>query len=110
VPGAVPGPVPLHKPDPDTRIRAAERLDAAPGLDPDQQLLRTLLDDDQEVFEQALAGRLREHRAHVGTDPAPGTLLPVQTAVAALASLAHGWQLGVRSAYLPDSLLHAPSQ
>jgi hypothetical protein len=111
VPGAVPGPVPLQKPDPGTRACAAERLDAAGALDPDQQLLRTLLDDDQEVFEQALAGRLLEHRAHVGTDPAPGTLVPVRTvAVAALASLAHGWQLGVRSAYLPDSLLHAPSQ
>ncbi|WP_331724469.1 immunity 49 family protein (plasmid) [Streptomyces longwoodensis] len=52
-----------------------------------------------------------EHRAYVGTDPAPATLLPVPTVVlAALASLAHGWQLNVRSAYLPDSLLHPPSQ
>ncbi|WP_331724203.1 immunity 49 family protein (plasmid) [Streptomyces longwoodensis] len=110
VPGAVPGPVPLHKPDPDTRARAAERLDATGALDPDQQLLRTLLDDDEGAFEQALVGRLLEHRAQVGPDPAPSTLLPVRTvAVAALASLAHGWQLGIRSAYLPDSLLHAPS-
>ncbi|MFI5687589.1 Imm49 family immunity protein [Streptomyces sp. NPDC051636] len=88
---------------------AAERLDAAGTLDPDQRLLRVLLDDDQCVFEQALAERLLEHRAGVGTDPAPRTLLPVRTAaVAALASLAHGWQPGVRSAYLPDSPLHAP--
>lgn len=108
-PGALPGPVPLDKPDADARARAAERLDAAGTLDPDQRLLRVLLDDDQAVFEQALAERLLEHRADVGTDPAPRTLLPVRTAaVAALASLAHGWQLGIRSAYLPESLLHAP--
>ncbi|WP_109006191.1 Imm49 family immunity protein [Streptomyces rishiriensis] len=108
-PGAVSGPVPLDKPDTDARARAAERLDAAGALDPDQRLLRVLLDDDQSAFEQALAERLLEHRAGVGTDPDPRTLLPVRTAaVAALASLAHGWQLGVRSAYLPDSLLHAP--
>ncbi|WP_307061142.1 hypothetical protein [Streptomyces sp. B3I8] len=50
-PGAVPGPVPLQKQDPDTRARAAERLDAAGALDPDQQLLRTLLDNDQDAFE-----------------------------------------------------------
>ncbi|NEA80400.1 hypothetical protein G3I30_15115 [Actinospica acidiphila] len=76
---------------------------------PDQQLLRVLLDDDQSAFEQALAVRLLEHRAGAGTDPMPRTLLPVRTAaVAALASLAHGWQLGIRSAYLPDSLLRTP--
>ncbi|MEV0241630.1 Imm49 family immunity protein [Streptomyces sp. NPDC050674] len=108
-PGALPGSVPLEKPADDVRLRAAERLDAAGPLDPDQRLLRTLLADDQSVFEQALADRLLEHRASVGTDPAPRTLLPVRTvAVAALACLAHGWKLGVRSDYLPDSLLHAP--
>ncbi|MGW0208359.1 Imm49 family immunity protein [Streptomyces sp. NPDC003233] len=108
-PGALPGPVPLDKPDADARARAAERLDAAGTLDPDQRLLRVLLDDDQSIFEQALAERLLEHRAGVGTDPAPRTLLTVRTAaVAALASLAHGWQLAIQSAYLPDSLLHAP--
>ena len=109
----IPAPSParsqLDKPDADARARAAERLDAAGTRDPDQRLLRVLLDDDQAVFEQALAERLLEHRADVGTDPAPRTLLPVRTAaVAALASLAHGWQLGIRSAYLPESLLHAP--
>ncbi|MBM7090885.1 immunity 49 family protein [Streptomyces sp. S12] len=42
---------------------------------------------------------------------APRTLLPVRAAaLAALACLAHGWQLGVRSAYLPDSLLRAPQR
>ncbi|CAM5725706.1 hypothetical protein SHIRM173S_00688 [Streptomyces hirsutus] len=34
---------------------------------------------------------------------------PARTAaLAALASLAHGWQLGIRSAYLPNSLLRTP--
>jgi hypothetical protein len=87
----------------------SKQLDAAGPLDPDQQLLRALLDDDQSVFEQALAERLLRHRAGIGPDPTPRTLLPVRTvAVAALASLAHGWQLGVRSGYLPGSLLHTP--
>ena len=108
-PGALPGPVPLAKPDTEARLRAAERLDAVGAVDADQQLLRVLLDDDQSAFEQALAVRLLEHRAGTGTDPMPRTLLPVRTAaVAALASLAHGWQLGIRSAYLPDSLLRTP--
>ncbi|MFF8387853.1 Imm49 family immunity protein [Streptomyces kanasensis] len=108
-PGALPGPVPLAKPDIEARARAAERLDAAGALDEDQRLLRVLLDDDQPAFEQALAERLSEHRAGVGAGPAPRTLLPVGTAaVAALACLAHGWQLGIRSAYLPDSLLRPP--
>lgn len=30
--------------------------------------------------------------------------------VAALASLARGWQLGIRSAYLPESVMRAPQQ
>ncbi|MDX3540320.1 Imm49 family immunity protein [Streptomyces sp. MB09-01] len=108
-PGALPGPVPLAKPDIEARTRAAERLDAAGALDADQRLLRVLLDDDQSAFEQVLAERLLEHRASVGTGPAPRTLLPVRAAaVSALASLAHGWRLGIRSAYLPDSLLRAP--
>ncbi|WP_240497270.1 Imm49 family immunity protein [Streptomyces hirsutus] len=108
-PGALPGPVPLDKPDAEVRARAAERLDAAGALDPDQELLRVLLDDDQPAFEHALPERLLEHRAGVGTDPAPRSLLPARTAaLAALASLAHGWQLGIRSAYLPNSLLRTP--
>jgi hypothetical protein len=49
-----------------------------------------------------------EHRESVGAHPAPRTLLPVKAvALAALASRVHGWQLGVRSAYLPESLLRA---
>ncbi|MDT3724540.1 Imm49 family immunity protein [Streptomyces sp. DSM 41972] len=110
-PGALPGPVPLAKPDTEARLRAAERLDAIGAVDADQRLLRVLLDDDRSAFEQALAVRLLEHRAGAGIDPMPRTLLPVRTAaVAALASLAHGWQLGIRSAYLPDSLLRTPQR
>ncbi|MFB6814474.1 hypothetical protein ACFCV8_08005 [Streptomyces sp. NPDC056347] len=41
------------------------------NLDPDQRLLRVLLDDDQTQFEEAMADRLLEHRASAGTDPAP---------------------------------------
>ncbi|MEU6184016.1 immunity 49 family protein [Streptomyces coeruleorubidus] len=109
VPGAVPGPIPLEKPGPETRARAAGRLDAAGTLSPDQRLLRVLLDDDRPAFERALAARLVQHRESVGADPAPRTLLPVRAiAVAALASLAHGWQLSIQSPYLPDSLLHTP--
>ncbi|WCN05104.1 Imm49 family immunity protein [Streptomyces sp. M92] len=110
-PGAFPGPVPVDKPDTEARARAAERLDEAGALNADQRLLRVLLDDDRPVFEQAMAERLLEHRAGVGPGPGPAplTLLTVgAAAVAALASLAHGWQLGIRSAYLPDSLLRTP--
>ncbi|MFE7931327.1 hypothetical protein ACFU6S_21870 [Streptomyces sp. NPDC057456] len=47
--------MPLDKPDSDARAHAAaERLDTAGILDPDQRLLHVLLDDDQSVFQQAL--------------------------------------------------------
>ncbi|MFD9114152.1 immunity 49 family protein [Streptomyces bottropensis] len=106
-PGALPGPVPLRKPDAATRARAAERLDAAGTLTPDQQLLRALLDDDQTTFEQALQERLVTHHENTGTDPAPRSLLPVEAVtLAALATQAHGWELGIQSAYLPKSLIH----
>ncbi|MEW2626057.1 Imm49 family immunity protein [Streptomyces sp. NPDC048106] len=108
-PGALPNPVPLDKPGTEARARAAERPDAAGTPDADQRLLRILPDDDQPVFEQALAERLLEHRAGAGPGPAPRTLLPVRTAApAALASLAHGWQPGIRSAYPPGSVLRTP--
>lgn len=111
VPGALPGPVPLRKPDAEARARAAGRLDAGGTPTPDQRLLRVLLDDDQVTFERALEERLVAHRENVGSDPAPRSLLPVGVvALAALASLAHGWQLGVRSGYLPESLVCAPQQ
>ncbi|MER6734597.1 immunity 49 family protein [Streptomyces puniciscabiei] len=100
--------VPLRKPDPEERSSAARQLDHVGTLTPDQRLLRVLLDDDQAAFERALEQRLVEHRESVGVHPAPRTLLPVKAvALAVLASRVHGWQLGVRSAYLPESLLRA---
>ncbi|MFG2836534.1 immunity 49 family protein [Streptomyces zaomyceticus] len=108
-PGSVPGAVPVRRPGAEERAGAARALDAAGAASPDQRLLRVLLDDDREAFESALLERLAEHRAGVGADPEPRTLLPVGTvALAALAHLAHGWEPGVRSGYLPDALLRAP--
>ena len=101
--------VPLRKPDPQERADAAERLDAAPALTPDQRLLRVLLNDDRHAFEQALTARLAAHRESVGTDPAPRTLLPLDTlTLAALAVQVHGWELDVRSAYLPHGIVGLP--
>ncbi|MEV6674252.1 immunity 49 family protein [Streptomyces sp. NPDC051162] len=103
------GPRPLGKPDAEERERAARRLDAAGALTPDQRLLRVLLDDDQPAFEQALADRLVRHRECVGADPQPRSLLPVgAVALAALATSAHGWRLGIRSGYLPEALSRGP--
>ncbi|MGW2786300.1 immunity 49 family protein [Streptomyces populi] len=110
-PGALPGPVPLSKPDTAERARSAGQLDGAGTLSPDQRLLRVLLDDDQAAFEQALEERLVAHRESVGADPGARNLLPLgAVTLAALACLAHGWQLGIRSAYLPEALLNAPQQ
>jgi hypothetical protein len=101
--------VPLCKPDADERAEAARRLDAAGSLAPDQQLLRVLLDDDRTAFEQALTARLVAHRQNAGPDPTPASLLPLGSlAVAALAVQVHGWQLDVRSGYLPQELLGSP--
>ncbi|GHJ37078.1 immunity 49 family protein [Streptomyces sp. TS71-3] len=101
---------PLRKPDGEQRAEAARRLDAEAALTPDQRLLRVLLDDDRHAFEQALVARLVEHRESVGPDPAPRTLLPVGAlALAALAVQVHGWEPGVRSGYLPASLLGSPA-
>ncbi|MFD4740774.1 immunity 49 family protein [Streptomyces virginiae] len=105
------GVTPLRKPEAEERAAAAARLDAAGPQTPDQRLLRVLLDDDQAAFERALAGRLLEHRDSAGADAEPRTLLPVTVvALAALAVHAHGWELNVRSGYLPASLLRAPSE
>ena len=103
--------VPLCKPNPEERASAARELDHVGALTPDQRLLRVLLDDDQATFEQALQQRLVEHRETVGAHPAPRTLFPVNAvALAVLASRVHGWQLGIRTAYLPESLLHASGE
>ncbi len=101
--------VTLCKPDTDERAEAARKLDAARPLTPDQCLLRVLLDDDQHAFEQALVAWLSEHRECVGSDPVPRTLLPLSAlALAALAVQVHGWDLGVRSGYLPQGMLRSP--
>ncbi|MFF9076220.1 Imm49 family immunity protein [Streptomyces sp. NPDC014872] len=110
-PWVAPGVPPVRKPEAEERATAAARLDEAGTLTPDQRLLRVLLDDDQPAFEGALTRRLLEHRDGAGPDPAAKSLLPVGTvALAALAVHAHGWELNVRSGYLPAGLLRAPSQ
>ncbi|WP_326756804.1 immunity 49 family protein [Streptomyces hirsutus] len=82
---------------------------AAGTLTPDQRLLRVLLDDVPAASEQALQERLVAHRE--SAEPAARSLLPVgAVTLAALARLAHGWQLGIRSAYLPEKLVSAPQQ
>ncbi|WP_424892296.1 immunity 49 family protein [Streptomyces sp. XH2] len=97
--------IPLRRPEADERAEAARHLDMAGSLTPDQRLLRVLLDDDQHAFEQALAARLTEHRDSQDPDPAPRTLLPLgPLALAALAVQAHGWDLDVRSSYLPHGI------
>lgn len=61
------------------------------------------------AFEQALAHRLVQHRESAPCDAAPRSLLPHKTiALAALAVQAHGWDLRVQSAYLPQAMLSAP--
>ncbi|MFB7404494.1 Imm49 family immunity protein [Streptomyces rubiginosohelvolus] len=51
----------------------------------------------------------RPHRESVGPAPTPRSLLPLDTlALAALAVQVHGWELGVRSRYLPAELLGSP--
>ncbi|MEU9471504.1 immunity 49 family protein [Streptomyces avermitilis] len=101
--------VTLCKPDTDERADAARKLDAAGPLTPDQRLLRVLLEDDQHAFEQTLVAHLIEYRESVGSDPAPRTLLPVGAlSLAALAVQVHGWELGIRSGYLPHGMLGSP--
>ncbi|MFE2877210.1 immunity 49 family protein [Streptomyces roseus] len=100
--------VPLRKPDAAERAEAARRLDDFEVLTADQRLLRVLLDDDQPAFERALAGNLAGLREGAGPDAPARSLFPAGTiALAALAVQVHGWRLGVTSAYLPQSLLHA---
>ncbi|MCI4079039.1 immunity 49 family protein [Streptomyces sp. MMS21 TC-5] len=102
--------VTLRKPSVDERLDAALALDAAGARSPDQKLLRILLRDGQSAFEHALRDRLEEHRATVGEDPAPRSLLPLEAiALAALAVQVHGWSLQTTSGYLPAALLNAPA-
>ncbi|MFI8552127.1 immunity 49 family protein [Spirillospora sp. NPDC077959] len=101
--------VALCKPNPDERAQATRQLDALHALMPDQRLLRVLLEDDQAAFEQALEHRLIQHRESTSSDAPPRSLLPHKTiALAALAVQVHGWDLRVRSAYLPQTMLNAP--
>ncbi len=101
--------VTLRKPDDAERAQAAAALDAADAPTSDHRLLRVLLDDRQGAFEEALADRLDAYRESVGPAPAPRSLLPLDTlALAALAVQVHGWELGVRSGYLPAELLGSP--
>lgn len=105
--------VPLRKPDAKERAEAARRLDeVGDALSADQRLLRVLLDDDQHAFEDALVARLVAYRERVEAeagDPAPRSLLPLGSlTLACLAVQVHGWELGVRSGYLPYGLLGSP--
>ncbi|MFI2041023.1 immunity 49 family protein [Streptomyces bottropensis] len=101
--------VTLRMPEVDERLDGALRLNALGALTPDQQLLRVLVEDNQLAFEQALAPRLVQHRESAPSDAAPRSLLPQKAiALAALAVQVHGWDLRVRSAYLPQALLSAP--
>ncbi|MBF6348991.1 immunity 49 family protein [Nocardia flavorosea] len=91
------------------RSVAARLLDTFDDLSPEAQLLRTLLDDNQPAFEQALIDRLERYRAESESDGRPRSLLPIGTiAVAALAVRVHGWLLGVSSGYLPEGMLRNP--
>ncbi|MFF3691289.1 immunity 49 family protein [Streptomyces sp. NPDC002187] len=101
--------VTLCKPDADERAEATRQLDAVGPLTPDQRLLRVLLDDDQHTFEQALVARLIEHRESVGPDPVLRTLLPLGAlCLTTLAVQVHGWELRVRSGYLPHGMPGSP--
>ncbi|MFI1725786.1 immunity 49 family protein [Streptomyces sp. NPDC020489] len=105
--------VPLRKPDAGELTEAARRLDeVGDALSADQRLLRVLLDDDQQAFEDALVARLVAYRESVEAeagDPAPRSLLPLGAlSLACLAVQVHGWELGVRSGYLPHGLLGSP--
>ncbi|WP_037662082.1 immunity 49 family protein [Streptomyces griseofuscus] len=106
--------VPLRKPDAGERAEAARRLDEiGDALSADQRLLRVLLDDNQHAFEDALVARLVAYRESVDAeagDPAPRSILPLGSlTLACLAVQVHGWELGVRSGYLPYGLLGSPA-
>lgn len=92
------------------RLDAALALDAAGATGPDQRLLRILLRGDQAAFEQALHERLVTHRSAAGEEAGPESLLPLGAiGLSVLAVQVHGWDLQTTSAYLPASLLQAPT-
>ncbi|MFE3455940.1 Imm49 family immunity protein [Nocardiopsis aegyptia] len=96
----------LCEPTSTERATALRRLEAAAELTPDQRLLRVLLGGEPALFEQALAEHLVRYRESVSQDAPPRSLLPVVAiALAALAVQVHGWDLEVRSGYLPQALL-----
>ncbi|NJP50151.1 immunity 49 family protein [Streptomyces sp. SBST2-5] len=104
------GAVPVRMPEVDERLDGILRLREAGELTPDQRLLRVLMEDDRTAFERALAERLEQYRHSVPAGAAPRSLLPHRTvALAALAVRVHGWDLRVRSPYLPQGLLQAPA-
>jgi len=98
----------LRMPEVDDRLDGALRLNTFGTLTPDQRLLRVLLENDQSAFEWALVRRLVQLRELASCDSAPRSQLPVKTiALAALAVQIHGWDLRVRSPYLPQALLNS---
>lgn len=100
----------LCMPEVDERLDGALALDALGEPTPDQRLLRVLLEDSRPAFERALADRLVQYRESTPADAPPRSLLPHRTiALAALAVQVHGWDLDVRSGYLPEALLGAPA-
>ncbi|GEM30823.1 hypothetical protein NN3_18300 [Nocardia neocaledoniensis NBRC 108232] len=97
----------LRKPTALALSEAARSLDTLTAQSPSRRLLRTLLEDDQPLFEQALAATLTAHHDRVVPDR-PRTLLPVDIiAPVVIAVRVHGWDLRVRSDYLPRRLTSA---
>ncbi|MGW0792320.1 immunity 49 family protein [Streptomyces sp. NPDC002911] len=90
------------------RTRAAEtgeplldRLDSTA-----LHILRAMAVEDREAFDAALAGLLARYAALHGPAASPRTLLPlVPIALAALAYRTLGWAPGVRTDYLPYTLI-----
>ncbi|MFE7577751.1 Imm49 family immunity protein [Streptomyces sp. NPDC057521] len=90
------------------RTRAAET--GRPLLDQPDSLalhaLRTLVAEDRDAFDTALAGLLTRHAARQSPAASPSTLLPlVPLALAALAYRTLGWTPAVASDYLPHALV-----
>ncbi|MFY7064839.1 Imm49 family immunity protein [Nocardiopsis changdeensis] len=103
--------VALCMPSEAERATAARALDSAGELSGEQSLLRVLLQDDQELFEQELEEYLDRYRRDMDAvqDPAPRTLLPMGViALVALAVQVHGWRVDLSSDYLPEVLVRAP--